>query len=165
MLRRRAGRRATGSPLAEEDAPMVQQAFPDAGVRPGVGAIGRFVARRSLGYSLSMRHRRNRLRVFALVWAVLQFALPTFATAADARLAVGSADKAHVEEGPGTNCAPSHSPDCAVCKHLSTTSLSATQVHATCVSDGNEGIVPGRVAEAARTPDGVALPRAPPTRL
>jgi hypothetical protein len=102
------------------------------------------------------------MRVFAVVWAVLQFALPGFATAADARLAVGSTQGAHVEEGPGANCTLSHSPDCAVCKHLSASSLSATDVPPGWVTEEGGGVVPSRVARLPRVLDGVALPRGPP---
>lgn len=109
-----------------------------------------------------MHRGGRRLRIFALVWAVLQFALPAFATLADARLAVGSPGRAHVEDGPGRDCTPSHSSDCVVCKHLSTSSLGSTHLATTFVSDGRDGAVPHRIAPAPRTLAGAALPRAPP---
>jgi hypothetical protein len=103
-----------------------------------------------------------RPRIFALIWAVLQFALPAAATLADARLAGGPPGRAHVEEMPGRDCAPSHTPDCFVCKHLSASSLGSTQLATGFVSDDSDGLAPGRIAPAPRPPAGVALPRAPP---
>jgi hypothetical protein len=109
-----------------------------------------------------MRRGSRRLRLFALVWAALQFALPASAMLADARLAVASPGRAHVEEAPGRDCTPVHSPDCAVCKHLSASTLDATQLAPAFVNDGGHGVPPGRIVPATRTPQGVALPRAPP---
>jgi hypothetical protein len=103
------------------------------------------------------------LRVFALIWAVLQFALPAAATLADARLAAASPSRGHVEEAPGRDCTPSHSPHCAVCKHLSTSSLGSTHAAPAFVSDGSGAVVRGRIGPAPQTPAGSALPRAPPT--
>lgn len=111
-----------------------------------------------------MHRGDRRLRIFALIWAVLQFALPASATLADARLAVASTGRSHVEETPGRDCAPSHSPDCAVCKHLSTTSLGSAQLATAFVDDGREIAVPGRIVPAARVAAGVPLARAPPAR-
>jgi hypothetical protein len=109
-----------------------------------------------------MHRGDRRLRVFALIWAVLQFALPASATLADARLAVAPPGRSHVEETPGRDCTPSHSPDCAVCKHLSTTSLGSTHLATAFVDDGRETAAPGRIAQAARVAAGVPLARAPP---
>jgi hypothetical protein len=109
-----------------------------------------------------MRRESRRLRVFAIIWAVLQFALPASAMLADARLAVASSDNAHVEEGPGGDCEPSHSPDCVVCKHLSISSLGAAPLAAPLVDDGRKRALPSRSVGYARTATGVTLPRAPP---
>jgi hypothetical protein len=105
----------------------------------------------------------RRFRVFAFVWAVLQLALPAFATGADARLAAGARDGAHVEERSGRDCAPSHSADCVVCKHLSASALGSTSPAVGTLRDGRDGVVPGRAASAPHTLPGAALPRAPPT--
>jgi hypothetical protein len=102
------------------------------------------------------------LRSFALIWAVLQFALPASAALADARLAVASPDRAHVEDAPGRDCAPSHSPDCVICKHLSTSTLGSTVLASGFGDDGREVTLLGRVTTPARTPVGISLPRAPP---
>jgi hypothetical protein len=110
-----------------------------------------------------MHRRRRGRRIFALLWAVLQFALPASATLADARMAVASPGRAHVEATPGRDCAPAHSPDCAVCKHLWTSSLGSTQPATAFVSHGRDAAVSGPLAPAPRTAAGAPLARAPPT--
>jgi hypothetical protein len=109
-----------------------------------------------------MRRESRGLRIFAIVWAVLQFALPASAMLGDARLAVASSDKAHVEEGPGGDCAPSHSPDCVVCKHLSISSLGAAPLTAALGDHGRKRALRSRTVGYARPATGVTLPRAPP---
>jgi len=109
-----------------------------------------------------MHRGGRRLRIFALIWAVLQFALPASAALADARVAVDSPGRAHIEETSGRDCAAAHSPDCAVCKHLSTSSLGSTQPATAFVNDGREPAVSRRLAPAPRTAAGVTLARAPP---
>ncbi len=52
-----------------------------------------------------------------MLWALLQFALPTAATYADALLErTGAQTHAHVESGTGTACAPVHASECALCQ-------------------------------------------------
>jgi hypothetical protein len=111
-----------------------------------------------------MRRVDRRLRVFALIWAVLQFALPASASLADAQLSRGAADGAHVEAGPGRDCAPSHSLDCAVCKHLSSTSLRAANVVAAFAGDDRGRAPLRRAAAPYRAPAGVSFARAPPAQ-
>jgi hypothetical protein len=111
-----------------------------------------------------MRRGSRRLRVFAIIWAVLQFALPASATIVDARVAGASPDRTHVEATSGRDCVPSHSPDCAVCKHLSTSSLGSTPPAAAFGDGGREHALGGCITVDARTPVGVPLPRAPPAQ-
>ena len=111
-----------------------------------------------------MRPPGCRLRIFALVWAVLQFALPTAAILADAGLVRGASEHGHVEEA-GRDCAPSHSAECAVCKHLSASWTGESDADAPIGDDGRYRARTGCDAPLARTPAGVALPRAPPLRV
>jgi hypothetical protein len=70
----------------------------------------------------------GRRRTLALLWALLQFALPTLGTLAEATVASGAsaADAyGHVEEHSGPGCRPVHPPDCARCQGLSTYAAAA----------------------------------------
>jgi hypothetical protein len=60
-------------------------------------------------------------RGWAIVWAVLQLALPPVATFADARLERESeADGAtHVEASSSATCPPVHAAECALCQFVS----------------------------------------------
>ena len=60
-------------------------------------------------------------RVLALVWAVLQFALPSAVTLVDATSAVrsGSDAVAHVEGSSSKSCRPPHSAECGLCRYVS----------------------------------------------
>ena len=66
-------------------------------------------------------HRSMTWRSFALLWAVLQFALPGVALLADARLERASLDApgSHVESGSSTDCPPVHRDECALCQVVS----------------------------------------------
>ena len=57
-------------------------------------------------------------RGWAVVWAVLQFALPAVATYADALLErdASAAQVAHVESGSTDGCRPVHPAECALCQ-------------------------------------------------
>ena len=65
--------------------------------------------------------RRWGFRGWAIVWAVLQFALPAAATYADAMLEreSASAQTAHVESGSSDTCRPVHPAECALCQLVS----------------------------------------------
>jgi hypothetical protein len=70
-----------------------------------------------------MLRTRHWLSTLSLLWAVLQFALPTGVSYLDAAAASRSSATpalAHVEDGPGQSCQPPHSAECAVCRYLST---------------------------------------------
>jgi hypothetical protein len=66
-------------------------------------------------------------RVWAIVWAVLQLALPPVATFADARLERESEayGAAHVESSSSATCRPIHAAECALCQFVSHTSALA----------------------------------------
>lgn len=65
--------------------------------------------------------RRWGFRGWAIVWAVLQFALPAAATVADALLEreSGSTQLAHVESPSNGACRPVHPAECALCQFVS----------------------------------------------
>ena len=68
--------------------------------------------------------RRSGFRGWAIVWAVLQFALPAAATLADARLQrdAASAERTHVESRSDAACRPLHPEECALCQLVSRSS-------------------------------------------
>ena len=65
--------------------------------------------------------RRWGFRGWAIVWAVLQFALPTVATFADARLERESVSgpASHVESSSDASCHRVHPTECALCQVVS----------------------------------------------
>jgi hypothetical protein len=107
-------------------------------------------------------HRRGRLRRFAFLWAVLQLALPASATIADAMAGAPTIQAGHVEATPGGDCAPSHPPDCAVCKHLSTLSLGPRQSAVGPSTTNAQLVSAARALPLPRILPAFALPRAPP---
>ena len=68
-------------------------------------------------------------RSWAIVWAVLQFALPTAASFADARIERESsaAPGSHVESRSDASCRPVHPAECALCQLVSRASTPAVQ--------------------------------------
>ena len=67
---------------------------------------------------------RRSTRLFASIWAVLQFALPMavlWGDAFQARESLGR-DRTHVEETNSPNCRFAHADDCALCRFLSNSS-------------------------------------------
>lgn len=109
--------------------------------------------------------RTGRRRKLALVWALLQFALPALGTLAEATVASGAsaADRyGHVEERSGPGCRPVHPPDCARCQGLST--YAAAPVPAVDWTQVSNGGCPtsedGRHGSTARP--ALPLSRAPP---
>ncbi|MFL5607465.1 MAG: hypothetical protein ACJ8AD_13530 [Gemmatimonadaceae bacterium] len=67
--------------------------------------------------------RRPFFRGWAVLWAVLQFALPAAVSLGDARLERESAEgpRTHVEAASGNACRPVHAADCALCQFVSHT--------------------------------------------
>jgi hypothetical protein len=62
------------------------------------------------------------VRALALLWAALQLVSPGASAIADGKLASqsASAPSTHVEATTTTACPVVHSPDCGVCRYLST---------------------------------------------
>jgi len=113
--------------------------------------------------------RRNAgFRGWAILWAVLQFALPSVATFADARLERESARApgAHIEETAGATCRPAHPDECALCQFLSrgATPQSATDLPAIAEQIRACADSPAHV-RVSLTHARTALPRAPPLAL
>ena len=106
-------------------------------------------------------------RAFALLWAVLQFALPTFALHADVRLERESQQEpgAHVESGTTTACRPVHPDDCALCTVLTRTGAPTQAATLPCIATV---VRPSPTLPIARLRTLAAaaaeLPRAPPAQ-
>lgn len=107
-------------------------------------------------------------RAFALLWAVLQFALPSVAMLADARLERDSlrSPGAHVESGSTKACGAVHPDECALCQVLSRTAPpgeSPTPPAIAAVVRPSPTLPIARLAtRAAATAE---LPRAPPATV
>jgi hypothetical protein len=73
--------------------------------------------------------RRWGFRGWAILWAVLQFALPAAATFADARLERegATAQGPHVESQSEASCRAVHPAECALCQLVSRASTPAVQ--------------------------------------
>lgn len=112
--------------------------------------------------------RSSVFRSWAILWAVLQFALPAGVTLADARVERESAraPRTHIESGTEASCHPSHPADCAFCQFLSRAAVAShsgdlpaiavVEGHAT---DSHRGLrVTPRLAR-------IGFPRAPPATL
>jgi hypothetical protein len=105
-------------------------------------------------------------RTFALLWAVLQFALPTVALLADVRLERDSlqAAGAHVEAGSTKACHPVHPDECALCQVLSRTATPAAAPALPAIAAVvRPSARPAIARPANRAPVAAELPRAPPT--
>jgi hypothetical protein len=91
--------------------------------------------------------RRWGFRGWAILWAVLQFALPAVATYADALLERDAAatQTAHVESGSSDGCRPVHPAECALCQLVTRSSAPA--------------------ADAPSWPDAVGVVEQPPVEL
>jgi hypothetical protein len=114
-------------------------------------------------YLVRMR-RRWGFRGWAMVWAVLQFALPAAASVADARLERdGRTQSAHVEATSTAACRPVHPAECALCQSLSRASLRAAGPGCPTVVEARQ--LPPAADHAARVPatrQRLTLARAPP---
>jgi hypothetical protein len=111
--------------------------------------------------------RHPTVRAFALLWAVLQFALPTVALHADVRLERESqqATGAHVESGTTATCRPAHLDECALCQVLT---RNGTPSHAATLPCIASVVRPSPTLPIARLATRIAaaaeLPRAPPAQ-
>ena len=105
-------------------------------------------------------------RSWAIVWAVLQFALPAVATFADAHLErEGTAAPAsHVESKPDASCHRVHPTECALCQVVSR--AAALSVHRDSCPAGVHAVAQLVIAErpwrALAGSTRLALARAPP---
>lgn len=107
---------------------------------------------------------RRWLRVFAVFWSVLQFALPTATLYADAFEARSSTDRyvAHVEDAATSSCRPVHAEECVLCRFLSNSSAplaraetipAAVRASAVPMADVAAGcVLPARGLPASRAP-------------
>jgi hypothetical protein len=113
-------------------------------------------------------HRNAVFRGWAVLWAVLQFALPFVVTFADARLERESARApgAHIEEQASATCRPSHPDECALCQFLSRAATPSPSAELPHIAEQLRASAesPMHVA-ATHTRTCVALPRAPPVVL
>jgi hypothetical protein len=113
--------------------------------------------------------RRNGFfRGWAIVWAVLQFALPAGVTLADARLERESAlaPGTHIESTSDISCRPSHPDECVLCQFLSRAEAPAQSAELPEIIVTVDDV---RLAHrASRLTHGLArsgLPRGPPASL
>lgn len=113
--------------------------------------------------------RRNAVyRGWAVLWAVLQFALSSVVTFADARLERESARApgAHIEETASATCHASHPDECALCQFLSRAAAPSHSAELPDIAQQLRASTESPVhAGATRTHPRVALPRAPPLAL
>jgi hypothetical protein len=110
--------------------------------------------------------RRWGFRGWAIVWAVLQFALPAAASVADARLERESAGvQAHVESRTEASCRPVHPAECALCQLVWRTSAPAGGQPSFALVV--RVVVPPAIADrpwrSLTGPAGLTFPRAPPS--
>lgn len=109
---------------------------------------------------------RRRFRAFALVWAVLQFALPLVVLFTDASWERTSArgPGQHVEASGNTSCQPTHTDDCALCRFLSNHTAPAPEAQNLLGAESSVAKLGERPTDVAVAVDW-ALPatRAPPT--
>jgi len=107
-------------------------------------------------------------RVFAVFWAVLQFALPGVALLADAAIERDSraAPGAHVESGTSQTCRPVHPEECALCQVLVRVAPPSGSPALPAIADA---VLPSATSpiprHATRTFAALALPRAPPSLI
>jgi hypothetical protein len=109
--------------------------------------------------------RRRSFRRWAVLWAVLQFALPAAASYADALLERSGvvAAQIHVEANSTKDCPPVHSAECGLCQVLSRAGTPARALELPSIATV---LVPALAVEVAHAATGAdcltPLPRAPP---
>ena len=69
-----------------------------------------------------MKRRSPLFRFVTLAWASLQLAAPALTSIADGQLSVNDAfrNTTHIEATTSASCPVVHSPDCGLCRYLST---------------------------------------------
>lgn len=112
-----------------------------------------------------MLRRSPLVRLFTLAWASLQVAAPALTSLADgsASLKDASAPKTHVEATSSESCPVVHSPDCGLCRYLTTSAASDASAPAFDWTVGSAHEL-AQTAMLGASGAGVALPfgRAPP---
>jgi hypothetical protein len=113
------------------------------------------------------RHRSSPIRLVTLLFALLQLALPTLASVADARLERESESPraaAHVESPGGSTCPRIHPADCALCQFVSAAGAAPPRPPAPAPAPALGAAPDGDlVPSAGYAVHPVALPRAPPS--
>ena len=113
-----------------------------------------------------MRPSTGLTRALWRLTALLQIILPPFVTVADAQLERNAASAraySHVESRTGKDCVAVHSPDCAMCQHLSALGRPAkAPAPSPAVRPEVSTLESGAVFIAA-SEQRPSLPRAPPT--
>jgi len=107
-------------------------------------------------------------RIFAVFWAVLQFALPGVALLADAAIERDSraAPGAHVESGTSQTCRPVHPEECALCQVLVRVAPPSGSPALPAIADAVRPSATSPIPRhATRTFAALALPRAPPSLI
>lgn len=113
-----------------------------------------------------MNRRSPLLRFFTIAWASLQVAAPAVTSIADgwSTLTSASAPRTHVEATSDESCPVVHSPDCGLCRYLTTSAAddAATPAFDWAVGSASEL---GETASHFTAGASIALPfgRAPPT--
>ena len=113
-----------------------------------------------------MRRSTGLTRLVWRITALLQLVLPSFVSVADAQLeraAMSARAFSHVEANTGKDCAPVHTPDCALCQHLTSSFAKPGKAPLPVPSIRPDSPRP----DLATTPIGAcelapSLPRAPP---
>jgi hypothetical protein len=110
--------------------------------------------------------RRRVFRGWAILWAVLQFALPAAASFADAHVDSGNviAPVSHVEATSGAGCRPAHPTECAICQLLSHSGTPAQETTCALVvaASSSRPVGASEVVVASDALARLPLPRAPP---
>ena len=103
-------------------------------------------------------------RRLALVWAMVQLLTPGVSAIADGMLARenAAAPLVHVEAAGSANCPEVHSPDCGVCRYLSTGSEMTPGASSLPVAREALATISARVASAASGDRLLPQGRAPP---
>lgn len=113
-----------------------------------------------------MASTRPIVRALTLAWASLQLAAPALTSIADGQLSVNDAFRnlTHIEATTSSSCPVVHSPDCGLCRILSTSSANDATLPAFGWSVGAANtIVEAECAGPSRSTIALPFGRAPPT--
>lgn len=111
-----------------------------------------------------MSRRGTWARGIALIWATLQLVSPGVSAIADGTLALESASAplVHVEATGSASCPEVHSPDCGVCRYLSTGGQVATASGLALRAGRDQSALVFRVAAVPSATAALPHGRAPP---